>query len=372
MGHRALALALTLAFVAGACSSGAPAARTIVDGPTHQINLAEQAPAGALVLEQSAASAAPAPPPAAPVADPAPAVRAAGVRADLPQVSHVWQTLNNCGPASVVMALAAFDVAASQEVARLALRGPDLRRGMPSAGVDPWVREQFGLRSVVRTNGTNELMKRLLANGFTPIVTQWLEDPTRIAHDRLVRGYDDSMSAFLVNDPMKGAAVPLSYSWFATNWQAFNYSYFVIYRPEDEALLRAVIGDDWNDRIMRARTYERAKVEARDQDSSAAWLFYGEAAYRFGMFEEAVAAFETGMSRGSPFGVFTVRSSYPLALLATGRAADSDAAAGRLANSSSTPFVRPTAVDPLALTLAAERLAERAAAAVAPSTATIN
>ncbi len=265
------------------------------------------------------------------------------------------------------MALAAFGVSVSQEVARVPLRGPDIRRGMPSANVDAWVREQFGLRAVVRTNGTNELMKRLVANGFTPIVTQWLDDPSRIAHDRVVRGYDDSRSAFIVNDPMRGAAVPLPYSWFATNWQAFNYSYFVIYRPEDERVLRAIIGDDWNDRLMRERTYERARIEARDHDSAAAWLFYAESAYRFGMFGEAVAAFEAGMARGSPMGVFTVRSSYPLALRAVGREADADAAVARLANITATPFDRPMAVDALALTFAAER----AVALIPPVTVTV-
>ncbi|MDP9266151.1 MAG: hypothetical protein M3O91_08580 [Chloroflexota bacterium] len=362
MRNQALVLATTMAFFASACAARPSAPAAIVDEPSQEVAAAEQAPVGAVVIEPSMPSVVAAPP--ATTAEPAPAVGAPGSRADVASVSHVWQSLNNCGPASVVMALAAFGISVSQEAARLSLRGPDIRRGMPSANVDPWVREQFGLRAIARTNGTNDLMKRLVTNGFTPIVTQWLEDPSRIAHDRLVRGYDDSLSAFLVNDPMRGAAVPLSYSWFATNWQTFNYGYFVIYRPEDEPVLRAIIGDEWNDRRMRERMYERAKVEARDQDSAAASLFYGEAAYRFGMFAEAVAAFEAGTARGSPAGVFTVRSSYPLALRALGRDTDSDEAVRRLANTSPTPFDRPAAIDALALTLAAER----AAAAIPPTT----
>src|SRR5207249_8003612 len=88
------------------------------------------------------------------------------------EMRHIWQSLNNCGPAAVVMALSTFGIDESQEVARLALRGPDVRRGMGPQGVDPWVKENFGLRAMWRNNGTNALLKQLVANGFAPMVTQ--------------------------------------------------------------------------------------------------------------------------------------------------------------------------------------------------------
>src|SRR5438105_8638828 len=162
----------------------------------------------------------------------------------IPDMKHVWQSLNNCGPAAVVMALSIFGVDADQEVARLALRGPDVRRGMGPQGVDPWVKENFGLRSMWRNNGTNDLMRRLVANGFAPMVTQWMQDPSvsRIAHWRTIRGYDDAKATFYVNDSMLGSYVPLGYQWIQDNWQPFSYRYMVIYRPEDEGLLRSIVG----------------------------------------------------------------------------------------------------------------------------------
>src|SRR5258708_31613766 len=45
-------------------------------------------------------------------------------RADVGPMRHLWQSLNNCGPASVVMALSTFGIEADQEEARLALPGP--------------------------------------------------------------------------------------------------------------------------------------------------------------------------------------------------------------------------------------------------------
>ena len=83
---------------------------------------------------------------------------------------------------------------------------------------------------------------------------------------------------------------------------------------------------------MRDRFYARAKADAHAQDTSSAWLAYGEAAYQDGWFAEAVAAFERGMQLGSATGVFTVRSSYPQALRALGRQTDANTAAATLAN----------------------------------------
>jgi len=311
-----------------------------------------------------------------------------------PEMKHVWQSLNNCGPAAVVMALSTFGVDANQEAARLALRGPDVRRGMGPQGVGPWVKENFDLRSTWRNGGTIETIKALVANGFAPMVTQWMQDPwvSRIAHWRTVRGYDDAKSVFYVNDSMLGNMVPLSYEWFGRNWQSFSYRYMVIYKPEDEKLLNAIMGPlsyEWfgrnwqsfsyrymviykpedekllnaimgpqvSDAVMRRDLYQRAKTEALTQNTNFAWLAYGEAAYSYGMFEEAVMAFEKGLSMGSPNGVFGLRNSYPQALRALGRQQDAERAAQQLNNISIVPSSTVVAPpDPYALYLAMLRI----------------
>jgi peptidase C39-like protein len=275
-------------------------------------------------------------------------------KADVGPMRHVWQSLNNCGPASVVMALSTLGVDADQEEARLALRGPDVRRGMGPGPVDPWVDRLYGLHAVSRMNGTLDLIKRLVASGFAPMVTQWMQDPgiSRIAHWRTVRGYDDELGVFYVNDPMLGENVALSYDWFEANWQPFSYRWMVIYRPAAAAQVQQIVGPDWAETAMRDRFYARAKADAQAQDTSSAWLTYGEAAYQDGWFAEAVAAFERGMQLGSATGVFTVRSSYPLALRALGRQTDSAAAAARLANLTATPAAVAQSPDGYALFIA--------------------
>jgi peptidase C39-like protein len=351
-GRRAAFLALGVggvlaasgaAFAAGPHSgAGAPAPRS--------------APAATVTTPELATSARP---PLAvsglPEATP-PEPRAAPSGIVIDDMKHVWQSLNNCGPASVVMALSTFGIDVSQESARVPLRGTNILSGMGPQRVDGWVSASYGLRSVWRNNGTNDLLRRLVANGFAPMVTQWMQEPTisRIAHWRVVRGYDDATSTFFVNDPMLGRMVPLSYDWFQRNWQPFSYRYLVIYDPKEEALLSAIIGDDWSDAKMRKNFYERTKTEAYAHGSSGAWLAYGEAAYGYGMFGEAVGAFERGMALGSVQGVFTLRSSYPQALRALGRQGEADAMQQRLTTTATSSTVAAPP-DPFAVFLAWSR-----------------
>ncbi len=268
------------------------------------------------------------------------AVRPAAVRADV-ALSHVWQSLNNCGPASVSMILSSMGVRVSQEEARVPLRGTNWLRGMGSAGIDAYVSSQFGLRALARNNGTNDLMKTLITNGFAPMVTQWLDDSSRISHWRVVRGYDDDQGIFFASDPMRGAAVPLSYPWFASNWLPFQYRYAVIYRSEDEDLLRAIVGDDWFDVPSRLRLLARARAESVSIDSYEAWFNYGEAAYQTGRFEESVRAFAAGMAKGPANGIFSVRTSYPAALRLLGREQEARSLSGRLASITPVPLTTP-------------------------------
>lgn len=323
---RSAALLLAVATVAG-CGQARAAAPAQLDTAAERAQLAAREAAVAAIAARVAVGSA-----ASLMSEPAVDVKAALPAMDGPTMGHVWQSMNNCGPAAVVMALSSFGISVSQEVARLALRGPDINRGMGPGPVDPWVKENFGLRSMYRTNGTNDLLKKLISNGFAPMVTQWMEDPwkSRTSHWRTVRGYDDARSVFIVNDSMLGRGVPLKYDWFAANWQPFSYRYMVLYRPDDEPLLRSIIGDDWNDSRNRRNFYERTRTEAQAQNTSAAWLAFGEAAYQYGQFAEAVGAFDKGMSIGSPTGVFTLRSSYPNALRALGRHDEAAAATGRL------------------------------------------
>ena len=172
--YRAAALVLALATLAGCGQAGPRAAAPVaqVDSAAERAQLEARTAAVAAIAARVAVGSA-----TSLMSEPAVDVKAALPAIDRPAMGHVWQSMNNCGPAAVVMALSTFGINASQEIARLALRGPDINRGMGPGPVDPWVKESFGLRSMYRTNGTNDLLKKLVTNGFAPMVTHWMDDP---------------------------------------------------------------------------------------------------------------------------------------------------------------------------------------------------
>ena len=221
MGLSVAAFALTIGIVLAGGVALRPVetaqSAVVVDTTPSEASTAIVTDAQPAVAEMSMPSV-PMSAPAIPAPEQLPTPMAAPASAALPDMKHVWQSLNNCGPAAVVMALSTLGVDANQETARLALRGTDVRRGMGPQGVGPWVEENFDLRSMWRNNGTNETLKTLVANGFAPMVTQWMEEPwvSRVSHWRTVRGYDDAKKVFYVNDSMRGNNFPLSYDFFSS------------------------------------------------------------------------------------------------------------------------------------------------------------
>src|ERR1700675_4591637 len=124
-----LALVGLVLAASGAAFAAAPSLST----PTQSV-AAPAADEGTPVSAQLTVSA-PAADPAA-VAIPAPEPQAAPASIVFDDMKHVWQSLNNCGPASVVMALSTFGIDVSQEFARVPLRGTNVLSGMGPQKVD--------------------------------------------------------------------------------------------------------------------------------------------------------------------------------------------------------------------------------------------
>ncbi len=183
------------------------------------------------------------------------------------QLKHSVQTLNNCGPASVVSAMSFYDLDVSQEEARQVLRPYAASRGMSQHVIPPYV-AKFGLQAKVRLNGNDDLIKALVANDIPVIVLQYISETWRIGHFRVVQGYDDRAGVFYANDSLLGPNVAIAYRSFDARWD-YNWSYYVpIFRPDQAPLVAAILGPDWTDKGMYARTIPslEAKLAADPKD----------------------------------------------------------------------------------------------------------
>ena len=217
-------------------------------------------------------------------------VRAIPSRYHIGQLKHSVQTLNNCGPASVVSALSYWGFDVSQEAARRALRPYAETRGM-SQTVIPYYVGEFGLNARVRVDGNRDMIKALVANDVPVIVLQWIRENWRLGHFRVVQGYDDALGVFYVNDSLLGPNVAIPYDSFDARWD-YNWSRYVpIYQPSQTATVAAILGPDWDDKSMFARRIPdlRAQVQADPTDWQA-WSRLVEALTGAERFQEALDA----------------------------------------------------------------------------------
>jgi tetratricopeptide (TPR) repeat protein len=166
----------------------------------------------------------------------------------LTPMSHEYQKLNNCGPVSLAMAADYYGLSITQFDAADVVKGsPQDRNVSPEEMVD--YLHSLGLGAVFRVDGSRDLMRRLLAAGFPVIVHQWLvrpQDGVLVGHYRVLRGYDAGRSLFIANDPYTGPNFTIPYDQFEEWWRPFNRGYIPVYRPEQEVLVAALLGDDWD------------------------------------------------------------------------------------------------------------------------------
>lgn len=219
----------------------------------------------------------------------------------LSPMSHEWQKMNNCAPVTVAMALSFFGEKLTQFDLAPVLKGADQDRNVSPGEIVAYLHGiRFG--GQVRVNGDIETVQRLVANGIPVIVEQWLDRPNDelTGHYRLVRGYDREAEVIIVNDSYGGPELRFSHSEFDRLWRAFNRLYIPVYRPEQEPLVREIIGDDWDDQVMYRRALATAQREAQEISDLYAWFNLGDIYLGLGQDEEAVAAFERAMAFGLP------------------------------------------------------------------------
>ena len=231
-------------------------------------------------------------------------------------IRHVWQTWNNCGPATLTMNLSYFGHPLDQaEVGAALRRHPDDKNVGPQELV-AYARSQ-GFEAQVRVNGSVRLLRRLLSNGIPVLIETWHEDQGEegLGHYRLLTGYDDAAGHWIAYDtydatklvrpggPYAGLYVP--YGQLDRLWRFFNRTYLLIYPGEQAGLIAQILAADsspdtmWEDALATAA----AEIEA-DPDDPIAWFNLGAGANALGETEQAVAAFDRARALGLPWRMF--------------------------------------------------------------------
>ncbi len=246
-----------------------------------------------------------APLPAPPAATPTPpdfappAARIAGIR-------HQRQTWNNCGPATITMALSYYGWQEDQAYAGARLKPNREDKNVGPRELAAFVEDETFVKAIVRMGGTLQLLKRLVANGFPVIIEtgEMFEAYDWIGHYRVLIAYDDSLQLFYFFDSFLGVGdaaqgVAISYAQVDSDWQAFNRTFIVVYEPQREGLLRTLLDDHWDERGAAQIAFDVAQAEARQQPQNAfAWHNMGTSLAALDRHAEAAVAFDQATRTG--------------------------------------------------------------------------
>jgi len=225
-------------------------------------------------------------------------LKQAGDQILLPKTKIVYQTFNNCGPANLSMILSYYGLDKTQKELAAELRPYQQPQGnnddktvFPQEFVAAV--EKYGLKALYRPNGSLQLIKLFLSNQIPVVVKTLLKKTQDSAHFRIVRGFDEVKKVIIVDDSYFGSNRKIDYFDFLTIWQPFNYLYIPVFPKEKEAIVKAVLGEEVDEKIAYWRAINRAQEE-RQKDPQNVWPVFNLANgnYHVGQYTDSVAYFE--------------------------------------------------------------------------------
>ncbi len=235
-------------------------------------------------------------------------------------MAHTYQGVNNCAPASTSMALSYFGLEKTQ-YDMASLQKPNSNDVNVTAEEVADSIRATGMKAYVGYNGDMELMLQLAAAGFPALTEEWIDYDGGMGHFRTLAGYDQTLQQVVHNDSYYGPGLWRNYDTFLRDWHYYNNKFVVPYHPEQEAQLKALIGDNWDEKQMyqNLRAITEAQVEANPADANA-WWGLGEALLYLEQPHDAIYAFEQAIATNAlPWRYMWYRYGYFEALNQVGR-----------------------------------------------------
>jgi tetratricopeptide (TPR) repeat protein len=228
--------------------------------------------------------------------------------------AHLYQNMNNCGPATLAMALSYWGWPEDLEDYLHAGRQRELQDAIAHAikpepqdkSVGPqeladYVEGSTSLKALVRAAGDLEIVKRFVSGGLPVIVQRGLDSYVWLGHYQLVSGYEDASQRVFVYDSYLGPSnsIPTPYQELLQDWRAFNYTYLVLYPPERELEVASILGADYDIHHNRTAAVDLAMDELTDlsgRDLFFGWYNLGTSLVALEDYPAAAGAFDQALT----------------------------------------------------------------------------
>lgn len=213
-------------------------------------------------------------------------------------VRHEYQTWNNCGPATLAMALSYWKWDGGQRIiADFTKPNPRDKNVAPYELAD-YVESNTQLQIALRVGGEIELLKRFLAAGFPVIIEKGFEGRDFdgwMGHYVLVTGYSNSDQQFTFQDSYYGTDQVMGYEDFESYWRAFNFTYLVVYPAESKNEIMEILGPHTDEEFNYRYAAQKASDEIyalNGRDQFFAWFNRGTNLVSLQDFTGAASAYD--------------------------------------------------------------------------------
>lgn len=218
---------------------------------------------------------------------------------------HQQQEWNNCGPATITMALSYFGWQNDQIYAKDRLKPNREDKNVSPHELAGFVNEETGVRAIVRMGGNLDILRALIANNFPIVVERGImfEASDWLGHYQTLVAYDDAQQLFYAYDSFMGTGdngegVTEGYSDLDEHWRQFNRTFIVVYEEAREPLLRTILGSLWDQDSAAETALETALAEAqRNRADAHAWFNAGTSLVALGRYQEAANAFDLAIQQ---------------------------------------------------------------------------
>lgn len=217
-------------------------------------------------------------------------------------MSHMYQKLNNCGPSAAAMAASTLGVNFDQFVAAEVMKGSNIDKNVAAGELVAYL-ESRGLKAIHRYNGNASTIEQFTSHNIPVIAEQWLlkrGDNELTGHYRVIRGYDQNARIFTTNDSFNGPNFTIPYHQFDEWWRPFNRGYVVVYKTEQEEVVKQILGNNWNDTFNFRGAAVVAQAEVKSIGDGYSYFNLGSSETLLGNYAKAEDAYNQALTHTFP------------------------------------------------------------------------
>ncbi|MCP5098573.1 MAG: hypothetical protein GY943_23735, partial [Chloroflexi bacterium] len=211
----------------------------------------------------------------------------------LEDMGVIKQTFNNCGPANLTQVLNWYGSDITQTDVASYLKPSSEDRNVSPWQIADYVNERTSgvYRASAHSGGNLQLIKELVNAGYPVVIEKGYELPDSgwWGHYLTVFGYDDDQQILYSQDsylgPWDGSGRIDTYEDIEFFWQQFNYTFYVVYLPQQEVEVQAILGAEMVDEFTMWRNVATLAEDETiaNPDYAFAWFNLGTALTELGV-----------------------------------------------------------------------------------------